>query len=215
MSLLLLADTSFEWLPSGVSSLYKAHTRSAGSNNTLLTTGPMGFQFKPDQTWKWNRKDVSLSPEGPSLSLPLSPSLSLSLSLSHSLGYLYASPHWPLSSNSQSWGNTQHTGVETHTERQKFKKSTQRKGRSTYKRETHTHAHTDTDRYIYRHSRPYFRMLSAGGQRLEETQDEFSSASFHHTAMTPLFTSPIYLHTDCLPPCLARVCICYCACVHA
>lgn len=55
-------------------------------------------------------------------------------------------------------------------------------------------------------------MLSAGGQRLEETQDEFSSASFHHTAMTPLFTSPIYLHTECLPPCLACVCICYCVC---
>ena len=88
----------------------------------------------------------------------------------------------------------------THRER-----STQELQKRTEKRRKQR---TDTLTGIYRHRGPYFRMLSAGGQRLEETQDEFSSASFHHTAMTPLFTSSIYLHTDCLPPWLCCVCAC-------
>ena len=134
--------------------------------------------------------------------------------------YLYLPSHSTLSSRSQSWGDTKYTEGETHTDTPKLKNTYREERRKHIQKtnafsashtHTHTHTYTHTHIYIYRHSGPYFRMLSAGGQRLEETQDEFSPASFHHTAMTPLFTSPIYLRTDCLPTCLACVCACVAA----
>lgn len=100
--------------------------------------------------------------------------------------------------------STTQTEKGTHWKRKRRKKKKHLK-RERKKRVALFHTHLHLQRGIYRHRGPYFRMLSAGGPRLQETQDEFSSASFHHTAMTPLFTSSIYLHTDCLPPQLARV----------
>lgn len=86
-------------------------------------------------------------------------------------------------------------------------------------RNTHTRTHTETHIQvrIYRHSIGPISQCCQQGDRGWRKQDEFSSASFHHTAMTPLFTSPIYLYTGCLPPCLvcARLfyCVCVCVCV--
>lgn len=137
------------------------------------------------------------------LSLPLSLTHSLVLSLSFSTLAAFI----PLPELRR---YTTHRGRNTHRHTEVEKTHTEKRRKHIQKRNAHTHTHIQV--YIYRHSGPYFRMLSAGGQRLEETQDEFSSASFHHTAMTPLFTSPIYLYNDCLPPCLACVCVCYCVC---
>lgn len=86
-----------------------------------------------------------------------------------------------------------------------------RKRKHTKKTDALIHTHMHTHKGIYRHRGPYFRMLSAAGQRLQETQDGFSFASFHHTVMTPLFTSSIHLPADCLPP--WHGCLCACMCV--
>lgn len=80
-------------------------------------------------------------------------------------------------------------------------------------RNTHTHTGTHIQVHIYRHSIGPISQCCQQGDRGWRKQDEFSSASFHHTAMTPLFTSPIYLYTGCLPPCLVCARLFYCVCV--
>lgn len=94
----------------------------------------------------------------------------------------------------------------TRGEKQTEVRKHRERGGGTCQIETHTlvHSYRDTIGPIWG--------CCQQGHRGERKQDDFSSASFHHTAMTPLFTSAIYLHTGCLPPCLAvcvyRPCVC-------
>ena len=110
--------------------------RSAGYNNTLLTTGPMGI---PVQT----RSEHKINETGRMFHFPHGvPSLSFSLSLSPShtpLCYLYLSPRWPLSSDIP---ELRRYTTQKRTQTHRSLKNTERKGESTYKREkTHTHTH--------------------------------------------------------------------------
>ena len=94
-----------------------------------------------------------------------------------------------------------------HTEVRKHREG----GGGTWQKETHTQVHS------YRDTIGPIWGCCQQGHGGERKQDDFSSASFHHTALTPLFTSPIYLHIGCLPPCLAvcvyRPCMCVYVCV--
>lgn len=144
------------------------------------------WDFSSSQSWTWKRirKDVTSTQESSDF-------------LFFSFLSLLSPLHWLPSSYFENWGDTQHTRRNTH-RRQKGSHKNKKESNKVLKKKRIFSTHTGIHIGIYRHRKSYFRKLSAGGQRRKETQDEFFSASFYHTAVTPLFTSSICLHADCL-----------------
>ena len=117
---------------------------SVGSNNTLLTTGPMGFQFKPGLNIKTKQEGCFIFPEG-SFSLSFTHSLLLSLSLPTLAAFIQLP---------ELRRYTTHRGGNTHRHLEVENTRTEKKEKAHWKEKctlshTHTHTHTHTHIGIY------------------------------------------------------------------
>lgn len=183
---------------------YQQHRRQTnifvGFNNTLLTSGPMGFEFKSELNMKTKQERCYLDPREFRLAFFLISQSVISLCI----GRLHPTSR---AEETHTRRNTQEAKRFT---RKKKKKATKVLKRKAYFPRTRLSilAYTDTQS-------PISGCCQQGDGSERKHRRNFFSASFYHTTVTPLFTSSIYLHTDCLAPqrdcdweSCGRVCMC-------